>query len=114
MHSKQNLQLPLLPHLMTTMRIWMTNNNHNSPLIRLEWEQAKLLIDSAQTIATVTHVNPDGDAIGSMLGLTLALREQGKTVTPIVDGGCPRHFEFIPHIEDIRDNVNGLSPELLI
>lgn len=86
----------------------------NSPLIQLEWNKAQQYLDNAQTIVTLTHVMPDGDAIGSMMGLTLALREQGKTVIPVVDGGCPADFDFIPFSEDIRDNVDGLNPDLII
>lgn len=35
-------------------------------------------IDSAQTIGVVGHVGPDGDALGSMIGLAYAAREAGK------------------------------------
>ena len=86
----------------------------NSPLIHLEWDKAKSYLDKAQTIVTLTHVMPDGDAIGSLMGLTLALREQGKTVIPAVDGGCPADFHFIPFNEDIRSSVDGLKPDLII
>ncbi len=34
----------------------------------------------AETIGVVGHIGPDGDALGSMLGLTLSAREAGKTV----------------------------------
>lgn len=40
----------------------------------------KAKLDSAQNILIVSHVRPDGDAIGSMLGLGLALQAAGKTV----------------------------------
>lgn len=86
----------------------------NSPLILLEWDKAQELLDKAQTIVTLTHVMPDGDAIGSVMGLTLALREQGKTVIPAVDGGCPEDFHFIPFSEDIRDNLDRVKPDLII
>jgi phosphoesterase RecJ-like protein len=89
-------------------------NKIDTPLVRLEWETASELLDNADNIVVVTHLSPDGDAIGSMLGLTIALRETGKTVTPVVDGGCPGFLKFIPHSEDIRDNVDGLAPDLVI
>lgn len=86
-----------------------------SPLIHLEWEAASDLIHRAQNIATVTHLRPDGDAIGSLLGLTLALRTQGKTVTPFVDGGLPERFNFLPDSQDIRGSLNpNESFDLLI
>jgi phosphoesterase RecJ-like protein len=46
-------------------------------------------VQSAQRIALFTHIRPDGDAIGSLLGLGLALVEQGKTVQMISSDGVP-------------------------
>ena len=92
----------------------MTTINQDAPLVQLEWERAKELIDNASTIAVVTHVNPDGDAIGSLMGMVLALREQGKKVTPYVDGGCPKVFRFIPGTEDILGEIDDIQPDLVI
>jgi phosphoesterase RecJ-like protein len=86
----------------------------DAPLICLEWDKAAELVAGAQKIVVVTHVQPDGDAIGSMMGLTTALREQGKTVLPVVDGGMPRGFAFVPGSETIRDNVKDFAPDLVI
>ena len=38
-------------------------------------------INKANDIAIYCHTNPDGDALGSMLGLGLALEKKGKKVT---------------------------------
>jgi phosphoesterase RecJ-like protein len=84
------------------------------PLVCLEWEKAHDLITRAQNIVVVTHIRPDGDAIGSLMGLTLVLREQGKAVTPVVDGGLPERFAFVPASRDILSNVDGLTPDLVI
>lgn len=86
----------------------------DGPLICLEWDIAAELVDEAQKIIVVTHVQPDGDAIGSMMGLTMALREKGKTVLPVVDGGMPRGFAFVPGSETIRNSVDGFEPDLVI
>lgn len=88
--------------------------NEDTPLICLEWDKAAELVDSAKKIIVVTHVQPDGDAIGSMMGLSMALREQGKTVLPVVDGGMPRGFAFVPGSDTICDNVKGFVPDLVI
>src|SRR2546423_13667684 len=37
----------------------------------------------------VTHENPDGDALGSMLGLTLGLRAIDKDVVMFLSGSAP-------------------------
>ena len=46
------------------------------------WSEAEGLLRRAQRILAITHINPDGDAIGSLMGFTLALRQLGKSVTP--------------------------------
>jgi phosphoesterase RecJ-like protein len=92
----------------------MTEEKKIKPLVRLEWDKAAQLLEAAQSVVVVTHVQPDGDAIGSMMGLALALRERGKSVTPVVDDGVPRHFRFVPSSEDIHAEVDGLKPDLMI
>lgn len=64
--------------------------------MRLDWNEASDLVAQAQSILVLTHVGPDGDAIGSMLGLTHALRSMGKTVMTAVDGGVPDRLAFVP------------------
>ncbi len=46
------------------------------------WDAAVDAIKNAQRIAIACHVNPDGDALGSLLGMSLALRSLGKTTYP--------------------------------
>jgi bifunctional oligoribonuclease and PAP phosphatase NrnA len=41
-----------------------------------------------------THENPDGDALGSMLGVTLGLRELGKDVVMYLSGSAPTPGEY--------------------
>ena len=48
-----------------------------------------------QTFCVVGHVRPDGDCIGSQLGLTLALRDQGKTVTCWNEDAMPAKLAFL-------------------
>ncbi len=45
-----------------------------------EWADAIRLLTEHDEVALVCHVGPDGDALGSMLALGLALRSQGKKV----------------------------------
>jgi phosphoesterase RecJ-like protein len=62
---------------------------------------ARDLIASATRILLITHVSPDGDAIGSLLGLSHALRAAGKTTVPISADGCPETFRFLPGSNEI-------------
>ena len=58
--------------------------------------QAAGEISAAQTIVMACHVNPDGDALGSMLGLGLALAAAGKDVTCVSADGVPDIYAFLP------------------
>ncbi len=51
-----------------------------------------------------THVNPDGDAIGSQLGLFFALSEMGKNVVPLRGGAIPDTLEFLPGTDRVVSN----------
>ncbi len=67
------------------------------------WTEAAYAIEQAKSILVVTHLNPDGDAIGSLLGLVNALRDSGKKVDAAVDGGVPDFLEFLHGSKTVRD-----------
>ncbi len=46
----------------------------------------------AQRILVVSHVRPDGDAVGSLLGLGLALEQASKEVQMVLADGVPSSF----------------------
>lgn len=52
----------------------------------------------AASVAVCAHVKPDGDAIGSVLALTLALRDSGIAAVPTLadDEDPPASYEFLP------------------
>lgn len=64
-------------------------------------DELKKLIDDSQRIVTTCHVRPDGDAIGSSLGLALLLRSMGKEAMVVVPDRIPRSLQFLPGIKDI-------------
>jgi len=47
------------------------------------------------------HLNPDGDSLGSMLGLALALKKMGKKVVLAVGDAIPNIYNFLPGIKEI-------------
>ncbi len=53
-------------------------------------------IQSSQRFLIASHQSPDGDAIGSTLGLTLALRKMGKDVVAFNVDGVPANLSFLP------------------
>jgi bifunctional oligoribonuclease and PAP phosphatase NrnA len=52
-------------------------------------------IRESETICVVGHVRPDGDCIGSQLGLAMALKNQGKKVTVWNQDLMPRKLSFM-------------------
>lgn len=63
---------------------------------------------NAQNIAIVSHENPDGDCIGSMLALYLALRKKGKEVRMYLKDGLPKNLLFLPSSDkiNIQDEID--------
>lgn len=55
----------------------------------------------ATHILVLTHVNPDGDAIGSLLGVTHVLRAMGKQVTPMPLPPVPEYAAWLPGIDTV-------------
>ena len=53
-------------------------------------------IASVQTVMITTHLRPDGDAIGALLGLGLALEGAGKVVQMVSLDGVPSAFKHLP------------------
>ena len=56
-------------------------------------------IGKSRTIAVLSHVRPDGDAIGSQLALALSLSALGKTVNAWNEDGFPEAFSFLQKSE---------------
>lgn len=80
----------------------------------MQWNEAKALVDGAHRIIIVTHMFPDGDAIGSLMGLTHTLRALGKEVIPAVDDEVPKHLKFIPGSESILPKLTNETADLVI
>lgn len=69
--------------------------------------EIKKRLEIAKDIVIVSHVRPDGDAIGSLLGLGLALQNAGKSVQMILADGAPSSFKYLQGSELIKKEPNG-------
>ncbi len=71
--------------------------------------QAKIRdrLQAAQKILITSHIRPDGDAIGSSLGLALALIEAGKQVQVVLADGIPASFKHLPGADQVRTRAEG-------
>jgi phosphoesterase RecJ-like protein len=61
------------------------------------------LIENRQNFAITTHIKPDGDGVGSSLGLCWLLRSLGKSAEVVVRGDIPLAYRSLPGAGDIRD-----------
>jgi len=64
-------------------------------------EQVKKLLASPQKIVVVGHKNPDGDAIGSCLGLSFFLNRLGHKADVVMPNDFPEFLKWLPGCDDI-------------
>jgi len=68
------------------------------------------MIADARWVGVISHERPDGDAVGSLLGLSLALAQAGKQVAPVLVDGLPTRYRFLPgSAEILRQFPSGVD-----
>jgi phosphoesterase RecJ-like protein len=67
----------------------------------IAWDPFVDLVRRHQRFLLTTHVRPDGDALGSMLGLAEILRSQGKQVRCVVASQIAPRYNFLYQPGDI-------------
>ncbi|HEC62217.1 MAG TPA: hypothetical protein ENI27_08190 [bacterium] len=70
-------------------------------------EQIHQKLQAAKRILVVSHIRPDGDAVGSLLGLGLALQSAGKDVQMVSAEGVPASFRHLPGSQEVRNHPEG-------
>lgn len=76
-------------------------------------EEIRSLIDSHENIILSGHLNPDGDAIGSTLGLATSLKLKGKNVKVLLEDYYGK-YDAIPNKDLIVDPESIDKVELFI
>jgi phosphoesterase RecJ-like protein len=71
------------------------------------FEEIGALLRSQQTFAVLSHVRPDGDALGSQLGLALSLSKLGKTVMVRNEDGLLEKYGFLPGGEFLQTPMSA-------
>ena len=61
---------------------------------------------AAHSVLVASHVRPDGDAIGSLLGLGLALENAGKQVLMVLADGVSSSFRHLEGADKIKTRVD--------
>jgi len=78
----------------------MSETIHSTP--NATFEQIGEVLKNHQSFVLMSHVRPDGDAIGSQLALGFSLMAMGKSVRLINDDGLPDNLTFLPGSEKIE------------
>ena len=60
------------------------------------------VLQAAPSVAVLAHVNPEGDAIGSTLAATLALRDAGKRTAAFNADPVPPGLRHLPGVGELR------------
>jgi phosphoesterase RecJ-like protein len=64
-------------------------------------------LKSANKVLVISHQRPDGDAIGSLLAVGLALLSTGKEVQMVLKDGIPANFRFLKGSELVSTEPHG-------
>ncbi len=68
----------------------------------------------SQTVCVVGHIRPDGDCVGSQLGLTLALRNEGKKAVCWNEDRIPQKYEFLDRDGIIQKPRKGMTFDCVV
>jgi len=83
-----------------------------------EWKEALAAITEAPRIALACHLGPDGDALGSLLAMTMALGGAGhETVASWGSDpfSVPPHYKYLPGLDLLSPPSSfPMAPELMI
>jgi phosphoesterase RecJ-like protein len=66
-------------------------------------KEAARFLHEHERFLIVNHVNPDGDATGSLLAMGWLLKQLGKQATLVNEGVTPAKFLFLPGSEEIQN-----------
>ena len=69
--------------------------------------QAQLL--GAKRVVITTHINPDGDALGSSLGLHWALKRAGIPSTVVLPNAAPDFYAWMPGMDRVVVFESGVE-----
>lgn len=82
----------------------MSNDEHmDETLLKIAFQE----IHSAQRVLIISHIRPDGDAVGSLIGLGLTLQNLNKEVQMVLSDGIPAIFRHLPGSDQIKKQATG-------
>lgn len=84
--------------------------------MKISLQETAAALQAADKIVLTAHVNPDGDALGSTLGLMHFLRGLGKEAQVFIDDDIPATFSVLPGYECFQRPEEGqkVAADLLV
>lgn len=72
-------------------------------------------LESSTGVLLVSHVKPDGDSIGSLLSLGLALKKiYNDKINMVCLDDIPKNFKFLSGLENVSKDINKINYDLII
>jgi phosphoesterase RecJ-like protein len=74
-------------------------------------------IAAAKRVVLVSHIHPDGDAVGSLIAMALGLEQLGKEVYAVLADGVPSSFQFLSAhvaVETVLPPLSVAEPAMCI
>jgi len=90
-----------------------TRTKTSTVRVPAEMEAIRLVIEKSRRLLVVSHIDPDGDALGTQLAFGAYLTDCGKEVVLVRDSDIPQKYAFLPGIDRIR-NTSTLPSDIEI
>jgi len=74
---------------------------YSHPMNKITLQRLKNVLKYPKNIVVVPHQNPDGDAMGSTLGLCRFFNNAGHKATVVAPNDCPSFLKWLPHSNDV-------------
>ena len=74
--------------------------------LETSYDKLKEIIDSSEDFLIITHIYPDGDALGSLTALHSLLLKLGKNSKMLCKSSLPYQYKFLPYFSDIEKDID--------
>ena len=76
----------------------------------IDWTPLADLIETHDRFLVTTHVRPDGDALGSEVGMAGLLRQKGKDVRVVNSSPTPPRYDFLDPEANLFEHFGHRGP----
>lgn len=86
-------------------------NKEISKTILSIFDDMSSIIEKSKKVLVVSHIDPDGDSLGTQLAFAAYLRYQKKEVFLVKENGLPEKYKFLPDADLIK-NIEDYNQDL--